>query len=233
MIFITSAALDETGLTDVIDDFGSSLSNSADARLYEIMLIKVEGRGPILQVSHFFGRDRSFRSYFHLPPTHSPTASQARAQLVALIHLTDWASFRTPVNRADFIWDEGTRSWQEWHSASDSHGDTYEFVDQIWIGAAALWFLGELADTYASRLADHPAETTFKARRSISLRRRRRDKRDCVRIEVPEETTTIVLPSDLSDDAREAFIDLDPTADGIRGKTLYWDQKQRAWVSNN
>ena len=41
----------------------------------------------------------------------------------------------------------------------------------------------------------------------------------------------IVLPPDLSDDAREAFIDLDPTADAIRGRTLYWDQEQRTWIS--
>jgi hypothetical protein len=143
--------------------------------------------------------------------------------------------FHDPVHRADFIWDSETGSWQEWNSTPPGGIDrpgTYELIGQIWIGAAALWFLGKLADAYVSRLADRLAESTFKAAQRISLRRHRK-KRDCVSIQVPEGTTTIVLPSNLSDDAREAFIDLDPTADGIRGKTLYWSQEQRTWSPLN
>lgn len=40
---------------------------------------------------------------------------------------------------------------------------------------------------------------------------------------------TIVIDKDLSDDARLALIELDPTATELRGKTLIWVEQERRW----
>jgi hypothetical protein len=232
-----SRPLPEMGLRDVIRDFRASLRNAESIYDYQISFIRAEGHGPIIELYLFVASasDRRLRAYFHLPPTDSPTASQARAELATLVVLTNWGSFPEPVHRVDLIWDSETRSWQEWHSTPAGGIDrsgTYELIWQIWVGAAALWFLGKLADAYVSRLADRLVESTFKAAARISLRRRRHE-RYRVSIEVPEGITVIVLPPDLSDDAKEAFIDLDPTATEIRGKTLYWDEEHCVWVPRN
>jgi hypothetical protein len=105
-------------------------------------------------------------------------------------------------------------------------------VLELAVGGGALWFLGKFADAYVSGIANRLAESTLKAAERIRLRRS--PATDCVTIKVPGGTTTIVLPDPLTDQAREAFIDLDPAADEIRGKTLYWDQDTlaaRRWRS--
>jgi hypothetical protein len=92
------------------------------------------------------------------------------------------------------------------------------------VGAVALWFLGKLADAYVTRLADRLADSTIDAAHQI----RSRTGSNLVYIKVPGGTTTLLPPERMTDDAREAFIDLDPTADGIRRESLRWDPHKNA-----
>jgi hypothetical protein len=124
-----------------------------------------------------------------------------------------------------FDWDDEARVWCVRHEHS---GAVHLEVLEVAVGGGALWFLGKLADAYVSRIAERLAESTAKAAERIRLRRSPAN--DCVTIEIPGGTTTIMLPESLTDEAREAFIDLDPAADGIGGKLLYWDQDALAWA---
>jgi hypothetical protein len=125
-----------------------------------------------------------------------------------------------------FDWDDEARIWRMRYEHSGAfHLDILELA----VGGGALWFLGRFTDAYVSGIADRLAENTLKAAGRIRLRRS--PATDCVTIKVPGGTTTIVLPEPLTDEAREAFIDLDPAADEIRGKILYWDQATLAWIA--
>lgn len=44
-----------------------------------------------------------------------------------------------------------------------------------------------------------------------------------------EGSAAIVITSDTPDEARLALLDLDVTAEELRGKVLRWDEKARAW----
>ena len=157
---------------------------------------------------------------FPLPDSNSPSFQRAVAALPQ--GATKWSHSSSPDN---FLWDDEARTWHRHHEHS---GAIHLAVIELTVGGGALWFLGKLADAYVSRIADHLAETTYKAAKHIKLRRS--PSSDCVIIKAPGDTTMIVLPEDLTDEAREAFIDLDPTAEGIRGKILYWEQDEHAWV---
>lgn len=124
-----------------------------------------------------------------------------------------------------FDWDDEARIWRmDYQHTGAFHLEVLELA----VGGGALWFLGKFADAYVSGIADRLAESTLKAAERIRLRRSPAN--DCVTIKVPGGTTSIVLPEPLTDEAREAFIDLDPAAEEIRGKILFWDQYALAWV---
>jgi len=100
------------------------------------------------------------------------------------------------------------------------------------VGFAALKILGPFADAFATKLGELFAESTAAAAQRVLLRRRTRRTGSTDRMAVlvaADVQTTIVIPADLSDDARLALIDLDVTADGVRGKTLVWDQGSGSW----
>ena len=42
-------------------------------------------------------------------------------------------------------------------------------------------------------------------------------------------TARIAITADTPDEARLALLDLDVTADAVRGKTLWWDSTASAW----
>jgi hypothetical protein len=46
-------------------------------------------------------------------------------------------------------------------------------------------------------------------------------------------TATIVITARTPDEARLALLDLDVTAEGMRGKTLRWDDKAMAWHADS
>jgi hypothetical protein len=47
------------------------------------------------------------------------------------------------------------------------------------------------------------------------------------------ETAMVVVTSETPDEARLALLDLDVTADEVRGKTLRWDETAMAWRADN
>lgn len=100
------------------------------------------------------------------------------------------------------------------------------------IGFAALKILGPFADAFATRLGEIFAETTAAATQRVILRHRTRRSGTTDKMVVvgpADEQTTILLPADLSDEARLALIDLDMAADAVNGKTLIWDPRSATW----
>jgi hypothetical protein len=156
-----------------------------------------------------------------LPLQGSPAFERAVDALPQAAETGDrsWSGLET------FDWDDEARIWRMRYETT---GAFHLEVLELAVGGGALWFLGKFADAYVSGIADRLAESTLKAAERIRLRRS--PATDCVTIKVPGGTTTIVLPEPLTDEARVAFIDLDPAADEIRGKILYWDQDTLAWV---
>jgi hypothetical protein len=158
---------------------------------------------------------------FRLPLQGSPAFERAVDGLLQAAATGD----RSWSGSEMFDWDDEARIWRMRHEISEAFGLN---ILELAVGGGALWFLGKFADAYVSAIAGRLAESTLKAAERIRLRRSPAN--DCVTIKVPGGTTSIVLPEPLTDEAREAFIDLDPAADEVRGKILYWDQVALAWV---
>jgi hypothetical protein len=162
-------------------------------------------------------------------------AAMALFSLPAVLDLTTWPT-RIPTTDAEYlVWDDESRSWRYGHEKYNGIVGGYVTVDsvgQIWVGMAALWFLGKLADAYVARLADWMAETTVATLRRV--RATKSDNGQFLVIKVPEHVTMMILPeAGLTDEAKEAFIDLDPNADGIRGKLLSWSPEAGRWLPQN
>jgi hypothetical protein len=89
-------------------------------------------------------------------------------------------------------------------------------------GAAALYakaFLETMAKRHADALED-----------LVETRIRRKGKPDEYRIGVDDSSAaTIAITADTPDEARLALLDLDVTADAVRGKVLHWDSSASAW----
>jgi len=90
------------------------------------------------------------------------------------------------------------------------------------VGATALYakaFLETLAKRHADALED-----------LVETRIRRKGKPDEYRIGVDDgSAATIAITEDTPDEARLALLDLDVTADEVRGKLLRWDSSAAAW----
>jgi len=88
--------------------------------------------------------------------------------------------------------------------------------------AAAIYaktFLETLAKRHADALED-----------LVETRIRRKGKPDEYRIGVDDgSAATIAITEDTPDEARLALLDLDVTADAVRGKVLRWDGSASAW----
>lgn len=88
--------------------------------------------------------------------------------------------------------------------------------------AAAIYaktFLETLAKRHADALED-----------LVETRIRRKGKPDEYRIGVDDgSAATITITEDTPDEARLALLDLDVTADAVRGKVLRWDGSASAW----
>jgi hypothetical protein len=103
-------------------------------------------------------------------------------------------------------------------------------VLEVVTGAAALWFLGKVADAYVARLADKLAESTINAAKRI--RHRSSDGNGEIQIKLPGGTTIVELPKGpLTEEMKLAFIDLD-IADIPHGHRCFrWDEESKTWVS--
>jgi hypothetical protein len=90
------------------------------------------------------------------------------------------------------------------------------------LGAAAIYaktFLETLAKRHADALED-----------LVESRVRRKGRPDEYRIGVDDgSAATIAITEDTPDEARLALLDLDVTADAVRGKLLRWDVGSSSW----
>jgi hypothetical protein len=220
--------LRELGVTDeLMADLLASVRLYSGSSGYDLTLTDLPSTDRLrLEIRIVQGREIRV----HIPRSPKP-AARALASLPAVLDLTTWPS-RIPRALIEYLeWDDKSQSWRYGHQTYTGvwgYGPV-EFVSQIWVGMAALWFLGKLADAYATRLADWMAETTIAALRRV--RTTKSGKRELVVIKVPKGVTVMILPKGkLTEAAREAFIDLDPNADGISGELLSWNPKAGRWL---
>lgn len=108
--------------------------------------------------------------------------------------------------------------------------------------------IGPMAEAFAAKLGESLGETALAASRRILLRFKKERaetmiKLDAMIVTATGAVTTVVLPDSLTndsfaavlkdlpltDEALLALIDLDVTADGVRGETLRWDPKTKTW----
>lgn len=107
---------------------------------------------------------------------------------------------------------------------------------EVALGFVAVKLLGPFLEAFAAKLGEQLGESTARALGRITLFGRSR-RQAGVPIRGEHLTvalhggavTTLVLPAALTDEAKEAFIDLDVTASEIRGETLHWDAAAGAW----
>jgi hypothetical protein len=130
-----------------------------------------------------------------------------------------------------FRWDNNSNEWWRSKRPDEVPVDLGAVPPEVIAGGAAtLWFLGKFADAYISKLADRLADSTVEA--AARFKHKKKGAEHFITIRVPGGTTTILLPESFSEEACLAFIDLDPSADGVRGKTLHWDSEKHAWVTS-
>ena len=90
--------------------------------------------------------------------------------------------------------------------------------------AAAAIYSKAFVEALARRHADGFADL-------VRTRVRRKGKSDEYRIGVDGDVAAaVVVTDDLPDEARLALLDLDVTADELRGKLLRWDSSDSAWL---
>jgi hypothetical protein len=101
------------------------------------------------------------------------------------------------------------------------HGDIVIVVGSLSV------LVGVYAKAYVETLAHHNAEALIKA---VSSRSRKTGKTTEMLVG-PEDGSAarVVITPDTPDEARLNLLDLDVTADELRGKVLRWDEKAKAW----
>jgi hypothetical protein len=107
-------------------------------------------------------------------------------------------------------------------------GEPWTYVYEIAAGFVALKFLGPFAEAFASKLGERLGESVAAAASKVRLFRHGDEPRELV-VKQGSTETTVIIPENMSDDARLALIDLDVTLDRFHGQTLYWDAGGGAW----
>jgi hypothetical protein len=93
-----------------------------------------------------------------------------------------------------------------------------------WAALAGVWiFAKAFLETLGKRAGDGLADL-------VGTHVRRKGKPDQYEIGVDDgSAATIAIATDTPDEARLALLDLDVTAEGVRGKVLHWDSAADAW----
>jgi hypothetical protein len=99
---------------------------------------------------------------------------------------------------------------------------------------ALAFALGNFSSAFIGALGQRAADSAAKLPKRVGdlvrTRVRRKGKPDEYQVGVGDgSTATIVITADLPDEARLALLDLDVTADELRGKLLRWDESVLAW----
>jgi len=87
----------------------------------------------------------------------------------------------------------------------------------------------EFAKGYIDALAGRAADASLGLVQHVRFRRNRRTGEMRAGVDGGG-ASTVVITDDLPDEARLALLDLDITADGMRGKELGWDPDAGAWL---
>ncbi len=91
-------------------------------------------------------------------------------------------------------------------------------------------FSSAFIQALGQQAAGESAKLPKRVRDLVKKRVRRKDEPDEYRIGVRDgSAATIVVTEDTPDDARLALLDLDVTADELRGKLLRWDSGSSSW----
>lgn len=116
--------------------------------------------------------------------------------------------------------DEPKRTGSENGPKPPNFASRYPFVPEIYVfGTAIAVYSKAFVEALAKRHADGLADR-------LRTRRRWRE----VRIGLPDgESATIVITAGMPDEARLALLDLDVTADEVRGNLLRWDSSASVW----
>jgi hypothetical protein len=107
--------------------------------------------------------------------------------------------------------------------------------ESLAIAAATAIYAKAVLEALGKRSGEGVADLTKRVSDLIRVRRKaRKGKPDEYIIGINEgqatQTTTIVVSHDTPDEARLALLDLDVTAEEVRGKTLRWNATAGAWV---
>jgi hypothetical protein len=106
------------------------------------------------------------------------------------------------------------------------------YVEEIIGGFAALKILGPFTQSYFGKLGERLGDSTADFLSHIKLHRWviiNTYKMERLVITYQAAETTIILPHQMTDQARLALIDLDVTTEEIRGNTLRWDSASETW----
>ncbi|MCX5098190.1 hypothetical protein [Streptomyces sp. NBC_00439] len=107
-------------------------------------------------------------------------------------------------------------------------------VEAVFAGFLAVKVLGPFLEEWAKKMGEQFGESTAQALGRIRLKRRSRAEREGGELEavVPDTLTptTLVIPRQLTDEARLSIIDLDPADDAVRGATLFWVARRGMWI---
>lgn len=123
--------------------------------------------------------------------------------------------------------------------ASSGPGPSREMVEMVIAGFLAVKALGPFVEEWAKKLGGQLGESTIRALARIRVRRVGEMRQGVtvggtqLEASVPGtySPTILVLPNPLSDAAKLAVIDFDPADEAVRGKILYWSERDGAWLS--
>jgi hypothetical protein len=120
----------------------------------------------------------------------------------------------------------------EWVKARRSRDNCLEIASiQGVVLAASAASTVVFSKAFLEKLGEHAADSAADLLKRGRFRRlRTKGKPDECHITVGDNpSTTVIFTGDLPDDARLALLDLDVTAEELRGQTLRWDSKAMAW----
>ncbi|MGW7572405.1 hypothetical protein [Streptomyces sp. NPDC054765] len=158
----------------------------------------------------------------NLPPEALLAIPHAIGQLQSPSHEVDRGLKWDYAGGTTLAWDGARKSWVVVNEAAIAA------PPDVLVGAAALYVLGQMGGAYLAKLGELLGESSARVLRRMWLRLGNRSSTLTIRVDRAD--TLIVLPDgELSDEAKLALIDLDVTADGIRGETLAWDPESQSW----
>jgi len=106
-------------------------------------------------------------------------------------------------------------------------GSPETYIGDLIVGYLAIKTLGPFLQAFATKLGEQLGEATGRAISRIHLRRYPRTGNQRLEIKTEAKIETIViLPNPLTDEEREALIDIDLTVPGVQGMTLRWDENE-------